>query len=187
MSIRLSIITPTILRPSLARCIDSVNAQSYGEWQHIIMVDKGWHWVNSSDSRRTIYRCEEDHHNSGNTCRHNAWDHATGDYIWHLDDDNYIADPDILTMIADYLAQAHYPIVAMFPIMRFGQIFFSPPPRSCHCDTMNLIVKRPYARWPDRPEYTADGFWAEDLVREHGFTAFHSRPIGVMDTQGKGE
>ena len=120
-----------------------------------------------------------------------AWEY-TGDcdYLIHLDDDNYLADERILEDIAVALTTSGLPDWACFPINRFGYHFFNAEPRSCHADTANIVVKREYGRWPDRPEYTADGFWMEG-IRDHQppltFAAFPEfRPIIVLPIQGKG-
>ena len=89
---RFTIITPTLQRSSLVRACNSVDSQSYSDWQHLVMVDRakldhallaGIH-----HPQRSVIKCAVPHHNYGNTCRHNAWELATGDYCLMLDDDN---------------------------------------------------------------------------------------------------
>lgn len=192
--IKFSIITPTIQRLSLLFCCESVNAQTYTNWEHVIQIDRQANAQELLDAciypQRTFYLCIPEHHNSGNTCRHLAWERATGEYLIHLDDDNYLADPQILESIAISLEKTGKPDWACFPISRFGWTFFTTEPRSCHADTANIVVKRHCGRWPDRPEYTADGFWIDDLRAraDLSFAAFpEHRPIVVMEKQGKGE
>lgn len=193
---KFGIITPTILRPSLEKTCQSVDRQTHTDWVHIVQIDR--HNADNlvieyiSHPQRFLAVCATEHHNFGNTCRYLAWEHTAGcDYLVMCDDDNHLSDSNILADIATALDKIGNPDWATFPILRFGSPFFTPDPRSCHADTMNIIVKREYGRWPDRPEYTADGFWI-DALREHqptlSFAAFPDfRPIGIMPGQGKGE
>lgn len=186
-----SIITPTIQRESLVRCCESVSNQTYTRWEHLVQIDRmsiNLALIGSvMHPQRTISPCFAEHRNYGNTCRHMAWEGCTGDYLLYLDDDNYLADENVLSDLAAALVDR--PDYACFPIMRFGQRFFDPNPRSCHADTANIVVKREYGRWPDRPEYTADGFWI-DAMRSDPSLVLESfpdfRPIVIMPQQGKG-
>ena len=36
---RYSIITPTVLRPQLLKLVESINAQTCNDWEHLIAVD----------------------------------------------------------------------------------------------------------------------------------------------------
>lgn len=186
-----SIVTPSIQRESLARCCSSVDSQDT-EWEQIVMVDSqpaNYELLDRiSHAGRRVFHCPSPHHNYGNTCRHEAWQYATGDYILHLDDDNLLADQHVLRDIATAIEDAGFPEIAVFPIERHGQWFYSVPPRLCHTDTANLVVKREIARWPDIPDYTADGIWAERLVVDHGYTGFqYFRPIVVMPFSSEGK
>lgn len=186
---KFSIITPTLQRHSLVRCCESVATQTYRAWEHIIMADA--HEFNYDLMKplcrpdRMILKCDHPHANFGNTCRHNAWAHATGDYVCYLDDDNYFADANVLQDLV--LALKDSPEWALFPILRHGQVFYTDPPRSCHADTANVVVKREIGRWPNGPEYTMDGIWIDALVRDHKYQAFPKfRPIVVMESSNEG-
>lgn len=61
---RYTILTPTLLRPSLLRACESVNSQTCTSWSHIVIVDSEI----SDDTiakiahpQRTIVRCEQPH------------------------------------------------------------------------------------------------------------------------------
>lgn len=192
---RFGIITPSILRPSLAETCRSVEEQTYADWLHVVQADRQ---PLPSDvcrqlahPQRRIHLCPIEHHNYGNSCRNLAWKQTEGcDFIIYLDDDNFFADPHALMNIANSLEGANYPDWACFPILRFGYRFFDPNPRLCHADTLNIVAKRQFAQWPDGPEYTMDGIWIDRLRSNPSlrFSAFPDvSPIGVLPRQGKGE
>ena len=167
---RYSIITPTILRPS------SVDSQFCQDWEHIIMVDGVPGEIPASiiHPQRKIFWCDRAHKNWGNTCRHNAWDHATGDYLYYLDDDNYFADDQALESLKIVTEDW-----AIFPILKpnwGGLHFFCPPMRYCS-DSGGMIIKREFGRYPNIADYDADGQLVEQLRTTHGYKALLFRPL----------
>jgi hypothetical protein len=104
----------------------------------------------------------------------------------HLDDDNFIADDRVLqdlSMILDGCDEYW----AIVPIMRHGRKFFNDPPGLCMTDTANVVVKREIGRWPDIPDYTADGHWVEGLKAKYPYAAYPDmRPIVVMENSSEG-
>lgn len=187
---KISLITPSIQRESLRRCCESVDRQSYPDWEHIIQIDSNvidydlQHSI--SHPKRSIGWCLTHHNNYGNTCRRLAWKHANGDWILYLDDDNYLADDHILGDIA--LCLSTVPHWAIFPIMRHDQRFFHDPPGNCLVDTANMVIRREIAQWPDGPEYTKDGLFSEELKSQYPYVAFPDmRPIVIMETSNRGK
>jgi glycosyltransferase involved in cell wall biosynthesis len=191
-----SIITPTLQRASLLHCCLSVDTQldfvSGDIWQHIVVVDGGF--LNAEllntvrhPNRQFVFlgkRCG----NFGNTPRHIGWKLATGDYCIYLDDDNYFARSDALADISRVLDLNHRPDWAVFPILRFGQAFFSDEPRCCHVDTANIVTKREIAQWPDGPEYTMDGIFCDALKERYPYIAFPEiAPIITVPVMSRGE
>ena len=184
---RFTIITPTLQRESLVRCCESVDKQTFRSWEHVVMAD-----VEQLDqelvsrvrhSGRLIAKCKSPHQNFGNTCRHNAWTFANGQYLLYLDDDNYLADDRILEDMMNLIVTPW----ALFPILRHGGKFFTDPPRSCHVDTANVVVSREIGRWPNIPDYTADGQFVESLLK-YPYQAFPDfRPIVVMEKSNEGK
>ena len=162
---RYTIITPTILRDSLIRCCESVDRQTSTDWQHLVMVDTEI----SNDvlprihhPQRTIIRCERPHDNWGHTCRNRAWTLAKGDYLYYLDDDNYLADERVLKDLDHVISPW-----ALLPILRHGKRFFHNPPGKREADTGSILVRRDLGPWPDSPDYDADGQYIESLVKQH--------------------
>lgn len=175
---RYSIITPTILRPSLIRLCQSIDHQTCTDWEHIIMVD----WGEAPDilaqithPARSIHHCPFPHRNFGNTCRHNAHPLSKGDYLYYLDDDNYLADDRALERLLAVTAQ-----LALFPILINGQPFYHDPPKLWQVDNANMLRHRDLPPWPAIPLHDADGIYAQELAKRYPCQKFpHMDPITV--------
>src|ERR1041385_6622559 len=89
----LTIVTPTILRRSLAETCRSIDEQSFTEWEHLVVVDRPNEDLSILDTikhpNRRIIMCPRAHMNSGNSCRHHAYQLAMGDYVCQMDDDDH--------------------------------------------------------------------------------------------------
>ncbi len=189
---KISIITPTLQRESLRRCCESIDRQSYMDWEHIVVADSDqkdytiWDWHQIRDEKRLLMRSPKPTRNFGNTQRHIAWQFTDGDFIMYLDDDNYLADENVLRDIATAVSDVEY--WAIFPILRHGRHFFYDPPGSCYVDTANMVIRREIGQWPNRDEYTLDGIFCDELKAKYPYAAFpNMRPIVVMETSGRGE
>jgi glycosyltransferase involved in cell wall biosynthesis len=184
-----SIITPTLQRDSLVACCESVDAQTLEDgWEHIVVADADSLNADLAEKIRHPNRkfvLRDFPHASGhaaNKVRHEAWKMATGDYVYYLDDDNTLADSDVLQAVKYVLLWKGVPLVAFFPIIRLKSIFMPDgDPVRCHVDTANLVVAREVGQWPDIEEYTSDGIFIESLVKQHRYLSFpHFNPIAVM-------
>lgn len=94
---KFSIITPTYSRPSeLVRCIESVRAQTYRKYEHLICSDghsaSDAQCVKSYKDKRIKYSHVERDGNCyyGSKQRNKLIQEATGEYLIFLDDDNSI-------------------------------------------------------------------------------------------------
>jgi glycosyltransferase involved in cell wall biosynthesis len=181
-----TIITPTIERDSLRKCCEVIDSQTLTSWTHIIQVDSVEAKTELLESiahpQRVVRTCGTHHHNGGNTCRRLALQNADSEYVYFCDDDNYLSDDHVLEDIAGALEDTGKPLWALFPIMRLGQFFYTNPPRSCHVDTMNFVLKREIADWPDTDAYGTDGILIDGLMeKEIPYVAFPGfRPIGII-------
>lgn len=188
-----SLITPTLQRESLIRCCESVNNQSFTQWEQIVFIDAVKMDSDLMDKirhpQRTVMCMGKRYADFGNTPRNLAWKFATGEWLWHCDDDNFAADDNVLKDVAEILEPLSPEIGwTAFPIMRHGQRFIGDPPRSCHADTMNILARREIGQWPSGPEYTMDGIWIDALREKYPYQAFPNfRPIGIMEHSGRGE
>jgi glycosyltransferase involved in cell wall biosynthesis len=189
---RYSVITPTLVRPTLRRLVDSIAAQTAENWEHIIMVDVPLVFDKAKanalesipkDPRRKIFRCGKAHRNYGNTCRWNAFDKASGDYIIYLDDDDYLADSRVFETLEKVTKTW-----AIFPILRVGIHWFIDPPGICKTGSGMFIYKRSTGlRYPDVPDYSADGMLVESLKQYEYQALPDERPLMIYEKASKGK
>ncbi|HEX5426641.1 MAG TPA: glycosyltransferase [Candidatus Acidoferrales bacterium] len=183
----LGVITPTIQRRSLIDLCRSIDQQTFTNWCHLVVVDCDYLdddlLTQIRHSQRAITICERPHRNGGNSCRAAAVRRMLSPWIYFADDDNLIADGDAFQRMHDKLAALPDETQwALFPIMRLGHRFYSDPPRACHVDTMNFVLRREIAYWPETDAYGTDGILVDDLMmRGVPYAAFpETLPIGVI-------
>jgi glycosyltransferase involved in cell wall biosynthesis len=182
---RFSIITPTLQRESLLKCCASVDEQTFSDWQHIVIddspEDQGVLTRISAD-QRVFGMSGESRRNHGNNCRRAGWEIAAGDWVYYLDDDNYLAHPDALADAAAVLDSIEEKW-ALFPIFRHGNRFFFDPPQPCYFDTGNAMVRKEIAQWPNVDDYASDAIWLTATLLKHPYRAFpNAKPLMVMPT-----
>jgi glycosyltransferase involved in cell wall biosynthesis len=182
-----SIITPTLQRESLVDTYKSIASQTFVRWEMLIQVDDDaideYAFARIGPTRKVwVESCGVRHNDGGNTCRREALKRATGEYVWFVDDDNTVADDRVLEDMAKALEDAGKPPWALFPVTRLGHHFYTDPPRSCHVDTMNFVLRRDIAYWPDTNAYGSDGILVDDVMsRKIPYAAFPNfRPIGII-------
>lgn len=180
-----SIITPTLQRQSLRTTCESVDNQTFQDFEHLVFVDGP---VTQTElladimaPNRSVYISGESYRDGGNTPRNRAWQWAKGEWIIYLDDDNVLADDEVLADVANVL-EGRAEQWAIFPITRLGGKFFSDPPRNCHTDTLNMVLRREVAEWPITDAYGTDGIMIDRLMEAKvPYAAFPNfRPIGIL-------
>lgn len=213
---RLSIITPTLCRPTLARLCESIESQTNDSWEHIVKIDvpivfdtKARKLLDSlKHPQRKFYRCGKKHQDYGNTCRWNAFEEATGDYIIYLDDDDYLARPDVFADLATVTAPW-----AIFPIMRCGEHWFKDSPGLYKTGSGMFIYRRDTGvRYPCLEHceqhveileglkkahvhdsmathlYAADGMLVEELKSKYPYESFPDwEPALIYEARGNGK
>ena len=189
---RLSIITPTLVRPTLQRLADSIFSQTNNDWEWLIAVDvplvifpekKKLIEELAKDPRVHVHRCGVQHRNYGNTCRWNAFEKANGDYIIYLDDDDYLADAEVFRTLQQVTADW-----AIFPIMRCGHRWFCEPPGMGRTGSGMFLYKKSLGlRYPDNDHYCADGELAEQLRAYPYQSLGHERPLMIYPQRGLGK
>ena len=191
--ISFTIITPSLQRESLIKCCRSMESQSYPHWQHVVALDCAPEDIKHDlmeqiqHPQREIFCCGQKFGNFGNHARWMAWERATGDYLWGVDDDNIVAHDDALKDIASALESANSPAWALFVILRYGERYLHNPPVFCGTDTMNMVIRREIGRWLDIEAKEADGYLAMELKDKYPYVAFPNvKPIGNMDYSSNG-
>lgn len=213
---RLSIITPTLVRPTLKRLCESIDAQTNTDWEHIVMVDVPLVFDKikrdtveslTKHPRRKFVRCGQKHDDYGNTCRWNAFAKASGDYIIYLDDDDYLADERVFETLATVTAPW-----AIFPIMRCGERWFKDPPGlyktgsgmfiyhrslglrypcAAHCEEhveiLDELKKLHVHNTMKDHLYAADGMLVESLKKYPYQALSTERPLMIYEKRGNGK
>ncbi len=185
---RYTIITPTLLRPSLARLCDSIDAQTDTDWEHLVAVDTLAHDASllarvEHPNRRIVFSA----HPTGDwasacAARRSMWPLAHGDYLLYIDDDNYLADNEVLATLR----------FATKPVVLWGLLFHgvhaSPLPiRVGRSDTNQFMVRRDVGRWPERSARDGDGVLIERLTGEHEYEVFEERALVVYPQERAGK
>lgn len=186
-----SIITPTYRRHNLdavQRMIRSVQTQTYPHWEHLICSD-GEHEPriqelaerSFADPRRRYLVTKVHHGGYGAAVRQEVMtDHARGEYLVFLDDDNIIF-PDYLERLLTALRSATAgERFAICRLLHFGPVraeVGAPPlyldgePRCFWIDTLQVMVEAEAMKsigWVSNA-YIADGLTFEELGRRYGF------------------
>lgn len=185
---RYTIITPTVLRASLKRLCDSIDAQTCDGWEHLVMVDtleRDDELLSSivHPQRRVIF-CAQPHRDWGDTCRRNAWPLATGDRLLYVDDDNYLADDRVLETLRD----VSEPVV-LFPLQYRGEVSAPLPIEVGRSDGNGLMVDRRIGQWPlvgaHESERDIDGEFVVTLTTGNPYEALFGRALVVYDSPNR--
>jgi glycosyltransferase involved in cell wall biosynthesis len=162
----LTIVTPTILRETLARTCASIDRQGFADWEHLVMIDRpaeSFSLQPLMDERRKFIFCQAAHNDYGNSCRRKAYELAQGEYIFCIDDDDFLM-PGALELIAQAIHRKN-PRWLVFPASVHGERWLKLPPRSGA--TVNCqIVHRAGPMFPAVKDYAADGILIDELMRE---------------------
>lgn len=158
-----TVITPTIGRPSLLRTKASVPKA----WEHIVVEDHTGDY--------------------GNTPKAKGFDLASGEYVMYLDDDDFYLPA--IESVLEAVVRNERPTWGVFPIMRFGQLFYHLPPGLGHTTSNQFFYRRDTGlRFPTEDLingdiYTADGTLIERLKALYPYVAVRSRPLAVVEHQ----
>jgi glycosyltransferase involved in cell wall biosynthesis len=176
---RYSIITPSLGRDTLLRLCQSIDQQSCADWEHIVMIDSAdaEHLLYSiRHPQRTVVHCSNTYRDWGNTCRREAWDLSSGEYLLYIDDDNYYADMEVL----ETLLSATQPVV-LFPLLHRGSIELPIPIRVGRSDSNALMVKREIGQWPAGGGHETDGIFIQQLTSNHSYELLTNRALVVYE------
>jgi len=170
---RYTFITPTLVRDTLPRLCESIDKQTNGDWEHIIVIDCPMtpHKEEvlaqvKSDPRRKIVTCTTQHvRDFGNAARRQAFDIAEGEYILDIDDDDYYADDRVLETLECVTA-----VWAVFPVNAYGVRCHPPAPALGRTGSAMFMYRRDTGmKFPDNASYSADGELVEQLKAKYPY------------------
>lgn len=187
---KITIITPTWKRPIeiIDRCIRSVNAQSFKDWEHIICSD-GFEenvktFVEQENEPRRIYKSLCKHEGIyANNVRQACLKISKGEYILFLDDDNIIF-PHYLEKMIKALENTKENIgFSVCRIIHLGPLSSAhrEPPTILtgipvvvqNIDTLQVVVKKQALNsiggWNTTQGYLADGYTFQDLAKKYEY------------------
>ena len=126
-----TIITPTMLRPSLIDTCRRIETQTYNRWQHLVAIDGSTQRCNTGTvkaidqiehRKREIFHCESSHRNYGNTCRSEMFCHVKGDYLLYLDDDDVYLGEVLQILNWEISKVLQYKALITPTVIRVGQM-----------------------------------------------------------------
>jgi len=195
-----TIITPTFKRDPniLKRCLDSINAQTYKHWKHIVIIDDNKFEPHISKEILTEYKTPNrvfilngtNSNNYGNTPRQKAISLADSGYIVFIDDDNVVF-PNYLDTFFKAIHENLEKKVFICKIIHCGPLpshFGEPPkildgipPKLQNIDTLQFcvdtITMKTYG-WLDKG-YMADGHTIQNICDNIDSIVFIDEILGV--------
>lgn len=156
------------------------------------------------DPRRKIIRCGKQHKDFGNTCRYNAYEYCSGDYVLFLDDDDCYADNKVLETLTEVTKPW-----ATFPTLKQGVYYQSEPglnrtgsgmivhrreigryPCESHLEGYEEIIARLKPQFPNMGMhqflYASDGLLSEYLKERYPYQVLTGRALTVYERANKG-
>lgn len=183
---RFAIITPTIGRPVLKRCVESVRGQVIYDCHHIVVGDgpqEAWvgDYVRSMGS--LYYELPSRMRQSGTYCRNFALELIEStlscDYVYFLDDDNMLFESAMHNV--HHTANKHGNPPMLYHEICYNNVYFTKyfilprnmPPVQGDWDGMNGIYRTDVIRgmrW--EPVYSHDFLFAQEVIKRVGHSNF---------------
>lgn len=192
-TMKFSIITPWLPpRKTIHNTIRYIDEQTYGDWEHLIAIDRKDHEpLESSDPRRRIFECDPEHRNWGNRCRYEMWEKATGEWIIYLDDDD-ILYPNALDRVARWAIGNTSHDWGYFAIKLGNGKFFHYPPQGGLITGGQVFHRRigldgTPIRWFDTPNMAADWDLVYQQLIPRGDPILIDEILGQLPKHGKGQ
>ena len=176
-----TIVTPTYKRAesTLLNCIKSIDAQTYTNYHHMIIIDDDTfegHVTEEfrkkhTNNHREFVLLGRRSNNFGNTPRQSGIDLAVTDFMVFIDDDNVVF-PDYLEKMVNGIGSADFALAKIIHMGPLPQHYY-PPPRvidgsiikKTFVDTLQLIVRTNVIKQTGwfQTGYCADGDTIENL------------------------
>jgi len=160
---KISIIMPTFRRShTILRTLQTMHAQTYSNWELILIDNAGDANYRFSDSRIRVFKHDE--RSSASYARNRGLSYATGDFICFFDDDDEMF-PNYLERFVDaFRLNPSLKLVRCGMTNAAGQINFSYATPEC-------CLRRQYATptWANH-NFVQDQTYFSGLVRAHGWS-----------------
>lgn len=170
---RYTLITPTLIRDTLPRLCKSIDSQTNGDWEHIVVIDCPLteHKKIILDQippnpKRQFITCTKEHAKDfGNAARRQAFDIAQGEYILDIDDDDFYADDKVFETLTRVTKTW-----AVFPVLAYGVRCHPKKPGLGLTGSAMFMYRRDTGmKFPDNLSYSADGELVEQLKAKYEY------------------
>lgn len=170
---RYSILTPTLIRPTLKRLCDSIDIQSNKSYEHIVIIDCDITAEKQAildgiepSANRVFLKCATLHDKDfGNTARRQGFDGASGEYILQIDDDDFYADAEVFETLTCVTKPW-----AVFPVLAYGKRCHRRPPAIHLTGSAMFMYRRDTGvKFPANKDYSADGQVVEELKKRYEY------------------
>jgi glycosyltransferase involved in cell wall biosynthesis len=188
---RYSLITPTLVRDSLKRLCDSIDMQTFDEWEHIVVIDcpitshkqEILDSISPNPRRKFLVNPSQHVKDFGNNARRYAFDNATGVYVLDIDDDDYYADDRVFETLTQVTG-----IWAVFPVLAYGKRCHPPKPGLGLTGSAMFMYRRDTGmKFPDNASYSADGQLVEALKAKYPYESLDdSRELVIYPKGNQG-
>lgn len=154
---KFTIITPTLLRPTMYRTMASLRTQSFQEFEWLVGIDlpRAW-WGRGEEALAAalirnlkvhITLSDHPHENDyGHGMRRLLSARAAGEYVLYLDDDDFLSDANVLATLAERVQEKW----AVFPVTREGSLLYNPDAIApCNITLSSFVVHRDHCVFPE--------------------------------------
>lgn len=203
MAIKFSIITPTLLRNSLIRTCNSIDSQTYTNYEHLVMVDLPNSEIKPNEKiilkkiaknpRRKITYLNKRYRDFGNTPRNIAGKMATGGYLMYLDDDDFYINNTLHELFQNLRTYRPCPNMVVFRCKRKEVEFTHWPPAICKtvsCQWMHKkVIDGKEILWSTHDSgYLSDGYFLESVIKLTKPVLVQTKePLVCVDTYSGGK
>ena len=182
-----TIITPTIGRESLLKTCESVDAQTFTDYQHLVCYDGPKCDLEIlkkvvRPGRKILFTGMPRLNDYGHSLRYLAWDVADK-YLMYLDDDDYY-DPECLEILVKMM-DPNVDFI-FFPVMWHGNPCMFEPPRTGYTVSCQYCHKKVGADGSPirfRPGgFGTDGHWLDDMLHTNSYQVIKPyKPLVYVD------
>jgi len=191
--IHFSIITPTIGRHTLLKTCQTINQQTYPNWEHLVIFDGPEQDVkifkHIQHPQRKIIFSGKNFGDYGHTIRLFSHDLIQYDHMMYIDDDDYYHLECLETIQKTIEPKIEF---VFFPALFFGEIFMHIPPRYQHTVSCQYVHRKkdqlgnPIC-FPSGGHGT-DSLWIEEMVKKYpSYQIINTQPLVYVDKSNNGQ